>query len=174
MRAFNSNDHYIYYSGQESLRRNGVALIVNIKSPKCSTWVQSEKWQNDLASFPRKAIQYHSNPSLCPCHWCQRSWSWAVLWRPTRPARTNTKKKDILLIIGDWNAKVGSQEIPGVIGKFGLTHNEAEQRLTQFCQESKLAIANMLFQQRKRQLYTWTSPDGQYWNQTDYILCNKS
>ena len=62
---FNSDDHYIYYCGQESLRRNGVAIIVN-KSPKCSTWVQSQKQQNDLCFFPRQTIQYHSNPSLCP------------------------------------------------------------------------------------------------------------
>ena len=62
---FNSDDHYIYYCGQESLRRNGEALIVN-KSPKCSTWVQSQKRQNDLCSFPRQAIQYHGNPNLCP------------------------------------------------------------------------------------------------------------
>ena len=65
MGKFNSDDHYIYYSGQESLRRNGVALIVN-KSPKCSTWMQSQKRQNDLGSFPRQTIQYHDNPSLCP------------------------------------------------------------------------------------------------------------
>ena len=61
----NSDDHYIYYYGQESLRRNGVALIVN-KSPKRSTWTQSQKQQNDLCSFPRQTIQYHSNPTLCP------------------------------------------------------------------------------------------------------------
>ena len=65
MGIFNSDDHYIYYCGQESLRRNGVALIVNT-SLKCSTWVQSQKWQNDLCLFPRQTIQYHSNPSLCP------------------------------------------------------------------------------------------------------------
>ena len=65
MGEFNSDDHYIYYCGQESLRRNGVALIVN-KSTKCSTWMQSQKWQNDLCLFPRQIIQYHSNPSLCP------------------------------------------------------------------------------------------------------------
>ena len=65
MGGFNSDDHCIYYCGQESLRRNGVAIIVN-KSPKCSTWVQSQKRQNDLCSFPRQTIQYHSNPSLCP------------------------------------------------------------------------------------------------------------
>ena len=64
MGGFNSDDHYVYYCGQESLRRNGVA-IVN-KSPKCSTWVQSQKQQNYLCSFPRQTIQCHSNPSLCP------------------------------------------------------------------------------------------------------------
>ena len=64
MGEFNSDDHYIYYCGQESLRRNGVAIVVN-KSPKCSTWMQSQKWQNDLCSFPRHTIQYHGNPSLC-------------------------------------------------------------------------------------------------------------
>ena len=65
MGEFNSDDHYIYYCGQESLRRSGVAITVN-KSPKCSTWMQSQKWQNDLCSFPRQTIQYHGNPSLCP------------------------------------------------------------------------------------------------------------
>ena len=72
-------------------------------------------------------------------------------------------KKDVLLIIWDWNAKVGSQEIKGTTGKFGLgVQNEAGQRLIEFCQENKLVITNTLFQQNKRQLYTWTSPDGQY------------
>ena len=85
-----------------------------------------------------------------------------------------TPKKDVLFIIRDWNAKVGSQEIPGVTGKFGLgVQNEAGQRLIQFCQENALVIANTLFQQHKRRLYTWTSPDGQYQNQIDYILCSQ-
>ena len=72
-----------------------------------------------------------------------------------------TPKKDVLFIIGDWNAKVGSQETPGVTGKFGLgIRNEVGQRLIEFCQENTLIIANTLFQQHKRRLYTWTSPDG--------------
>ena len=72
-------------------------------------------------------------------------------------------KKDVLFITGDWNAKVGSQEIPAVTGKFGLgIQNEAGQRLTEFCHENALVIANTLFQQHKRRLYTWTSPDGQH------------
>ena len=85
-----------------------------------------------------------------------------------------TPKKDILFIIGDWNAKVGSQETPGVTGKFGLgVQNEAGQRLIEFCQENTLVIANTLFQQHKRRLYTYTSPDGQHQNQIDYILCSQ-
>ena len=85
-----------------------------------------------------------------------------------------TPKKDVLFIIGGWNAKVGSQETPGVTGKFGLgVRNKAEQRLIEFCQENTLVIANTLFQQHKRRTYTWISPDGQHWNQIDYILCNK-
>ena len=112
-----------YYCGQESLRRNGVAIssVVTLKKLKL-------------------------NGSM----------------NPTRPTRTNTKK-DVLFIIGDWNAKVVSQETPGVTGKFGLgIWNEAGQRLIEFCQENALVIENILFQQHKRRLYTWTSPDGQY------------
>ena len=74
-----------------------------------------------------------------------------------------TPQKDVLFIIGDWNAKVGSQEIHGVTGKFGLgIRNEAGQRLIEFCQENALVIANTLCQQHKRRLYTWTSPDGRH------------
>ena len=74
-----------------------------------------------------------------------------------------TPKKYIILIIGDWNTKVESQETPGVTGKFGLgVQNEAGQMLIEFCQENALVIANTLFQQHKRRLYTWTSPNGQY------------
>ena len=74
-----------------------------------------------------------------------------------------TPQKDVLFIIGDWNAKVRSQEIPGVTGKFGLgVRNEAGQRLIEFCQENALVIANALFQQHKRKFYTWTSLDGEY------------
>ena len=85
-----------------------------------------------------------------------------------------TPPKDVLFIIGGWNAKVGSQETPGVTGKFGLgIQNEAGQRLIEFCQDNALVIANTLFQQHKRRLYTWTSQDGQHRNQIDYILCSQ-
>ena len=82
-----------------------------------------------------------------------------------------TSKRYVLFIIGDWNAKVGSQETPGVTGKFGHgIWNEAGQRLIEFCQENAMVIANTLFQQHKRRLYIWTSPDGRHRNQIDYIL----
>ena len=85
-----------------------------------------------------------------------------------------TPKKDVLFIIGDWNAKVESQEPPGVTGKFGLgVQNEVGQRLLEFCQENAEVIANTLFQQQKRRLCTWTSPDSQQRNQIDYILCSQ-
>ena len=85
-----------------------------------------------------------------------------------------TAKKDVLFIIGDWNAKVGNQEILGVTGKFGLgVQNKAGQRLTEFCQENALVIANTLFQQHRRRLYTWISPDGQHRNQIDSIFCSQ-
>ena len=84
-----------------------------------------------------------------------------------------TPKINVLFIIGDWNAKVGSQETPGVTGKFGLgIRNEEVQRLIEFCQFAQV-IENTLFQQHKRRLYTWTSPDGQHRNQIDYILCSQ-
>ena len=94
MGEFNSDGHYIYYCGQESLKKkkSGVAIIVN-KSLKCITWMQSQKWQNDLCFLPRQTIQYHNNVSLCPEQQCWRNWSWMVLRRPTSPSRSNTSKR---------------------------------------------------------------------------------
>ena len=163
MGEFNSDNHYNDYCGQESLGRSGVALIVN-KSPKCSTWMQSQKQQNDLCSFPRQTIQYHwyskamyaltSNAEEAGLEW---------FYEDLQDLLELTPKRDVLFIKGDWTAKVGSQETPGVTGKFGLgMRNEAGQRLTEFCQENALVITNTLFQQHKRRLYTWTPPDGQH------------
>ena len=85
-----------------------------------------------------------------------------------------TPQKDVLFIMGGWNGKVGSQETTGVTGKFGVgIWNEAGQRLIECCQENTLVIANTLFLQHKRRLYTWTSPDGQHQNQIDYIFAAK-
>ena len=112
---FNSDEYYIYYWGQKSLIRNGVTLCRQ-KSRKCSTWVQPQKWENDLRSFPTQAIQHHSNSSLCRYHQC-----WGdQFYKYVQNLVELTPKKDVLFIIGHCNAKVGSQEIPGVAGKFDL------------------------------------------------------
>ena len=111
MDEFNSDYHYSYYCGQESLRRNGVAIIVN-KSPKCSTWMQSQKQQNDLCfqgkPFNITVIQVYaptSNAEEAEAEW---------FYENLQDLLELTPKKDTLFITGDWNAKVGSQETPGV------------------------------------------------------------
>ena len=116
--------------------------------------MQSQKQQNDLCLFPRQTIQYHSNPSFAPTSNAEEA---EVEWfyEDLQDLLELTPQKDVLFIIEDWNAKVGSQETPGVTGKFGLgIRNEAGQRLTEFSQENTLVIANTLFQQHKTRLYT--------------------
>ena len=158
MGEFNSDDHYIYYCDQESLRRNEVAIIVN---KRVQNAVLGCNLKNDrmICSFPRQTIQYHSNPSLCPNG--SEEAEVEQFYEDLQDLLELTPKKDVFLIIGDWNAKVGSQEIPGVTGKFGLRiQNEAGRRLTEFCQENALVIANTLFQEHKRRLhvdiYIWS------------------
>ena len=121
--------------------------------------MQSQKSQNDLCLFPSKpfsitVIQVYaptSNAEDAEVEW---------FYEDLQNILELTPKKDVLFIIGDWNATVGSQEIPGVTGKFALgVQNEAGKSLTGFCQEDTLVVANTLFQQHKRRLYTWTSPD---------------
>ena len=155
MGEFSSDDHYIYYCGKESLRRNEVALIVNkrgwnavfgynLKNNRMiSVWFQDKPYNITV-------IQVYApitNVKEAEVEW---------LHEDLQGLLELTPKKDVLFIIGDWNAKVGSQEIPGVTFKFGLgVQNEAGQRPTVFCQENTLVIANTLFQQHKRWLYTW-------------------
>ena len=159
---FNSDNHHIYYCGQESLKRNGVAIIVNKR-----VWnaVLGCNLKNDSVlsvcfqgkPFNITVIQVYaptSNSAEAEVEW---------FYEDLQDLLELTPKKDVLFIIGDWSAKVGSQETPGVTGKFGLRiRNEAGQRPIEFCQENALVIANTLFQQHKRRLYTWTSPDCQY------------
>ena len=133
--------------------------------------MQSQNRQNDLVHFQGKPfnitiIQIYtptSNTEEAEVDW---------LYENLQDLLELTPKKDVLL--GNWNAKVESQETPGVTGKFGfVVQKEAGQRLIEICQENALVIANTLFQQQKRRLYIWTSPDGQHQNQIDYILCSQ-
>ena len=115
--------------------------------------MQSQKRQNDLCSFPRQTIQYIVIQVCAPTSYDEEAeLEW--LYEDLQDLLELIPQKDVLFIIGDWNVKVGSQEIPGVTGKFCLgVQNEAEQKLTEFCQESTLVIASSLFQQPKRRLY---------------------
>ena len=111
--------------------------------------MQSQKRQNDLGSFPRQTIQSHSNPLLvyAPSSNAEEA-EVEQFYEDLQDLLEPTPKKDVFFIIQDWNAKVRSQEIPGVTDKFGLeVQNEAAQRLIEFCQENALVIANTLFQQ---------------------------
>ena len=141
-------------------------------SLKCNTWMQFQKWQNDLCLFQGKAFSITVIQVYAPTSNAEEA---EVEWfyEDLQDLLKLIPQKDVLFIIGGWNAKVGSQETPGVTGKFGLgVWNEAGQRLTEFCQENALVIANTLFQQHKRWLYRWTSPDGQYCY-IDFILCSQ-
>ena len=129
MGKFDSYDHYIYYyCGQESLRRNGVALIVK-KRVRNAGLGCSLKNDNDFSLFPRHTIQNHSNPSLCPTSNAEEA-EVEQFYDDLYDLLELTPTKDVLFITGDWNAKVGNQEIPGVTGKCGLgVQNETGQRL---------------------------------------------
>ena len=127
--------------------------------------MQSPKQQNDLFHFQGKPFNITVIQVYAPNSNAEEA-EVELFYEDLQDLLELTPKKDVLFIIGDWNAKVGSQEIPGVTGKFGLeVQNEAGQRLIGFCQEKALVIANTLLQQHKRRLYTWTSPDGQHRNQ---------
>ena len=162
MGEFNSDDRYICYCEQESLRRNGVAIRVNkrVRNAVLGCSLKNDRmisvhFQNK--PFNIMVIQVYaptSNTEEAEGEW---------FYKDLQDLLELTPKKDVLFIIGDWNAKVESQETPGVTGKFGLAvQNEAGQRLIEFCQENTLVIANTLFQQHKRRLYTWISPVGQH------------
>ena len=150
MGEFNSDDHYIYYCGQESLRRNGVAIMVN---KTVQNAVPGCKLKNDRMisvhfqgkPFNITVIQAYAQTSNAEEAEVEQ------FYEDLQDLLELTPKKDVLFIIGDWNAKVGSQETPGVTGKFGLgVRNEAGHRLIEFCQEKALVIANTLFQQHKK------------------------
>ena len=156
MGEFNSDNHYIYYCGQESLRRNGVAIIVNKRGQNAVLGCNLRNNRTISVCFQGKPFNITVIQAYAPTsntEEAETEWFYEDL----QDILELTPKKDVLFIIGDWNAKVGSQETPRVTGKFGLgIRNEPGQRLIEFCQENTLVIANTLFQQHKRRLHTWT------------------
>ena len=134
--------------------------------------MQSQKWQSDLCSFPRQTIQYHGDPSLCPANNAEEA-EVGQFYENLQDILELIPKKDVLFIIGDWNAKVGSQETPGVTGKFVLgVWNEAGQRLIEFCQQNALVIANTFFQQHKRSYHYPDIKIGQRYYQKRKLPAN--
>ena len=173
MGEFNSDNYYIYYCGQESIRRNGLAIIVNKRVQNAILGCNFKNDRMISVRFQGKPFNITIIQVYAPTSNDEEA-EVEQLYEDIQDLLELTLKKDVLFIIGDWNAKVGSQETPGVTGKFGLgVWNEAGQRLIEFCQENALVTANTLFQQHKRRLYTWTSPDGQHRNQIEYILCSQ-
>ena len=142
---FNSDDHYIYYCGQESLRRNGVAIMVNKRDRNA---VLGYNFKNDRmisVRFQGKPFNITVIQAYAPTSNAEEA-EVQQFYEDLQDLLELTPKKDVLFIIGDWNAKVGSQETPAVTGKFGLGKwNEATQRLIEFCQENALVIINNLF-----------------------------
>ena len=135
--------------------------------------MQSQKRQNDLCSFPRQIIQHHSNPSPCSNLNAEEA-EVGRFYEDLQDLLELTPKKRCPFHYRGLECKSRRQETPGVTGRFGVgVQNEAGQRLIEFCQENALVITNTLFQQHKRRLYTWISPDGQHRNQIDYILCSQ-
>ena len=173
MGEFNADDHYIYYYGQESFKRNGVAIRVNTRVLNAALGFNIKNDRKISIWFVGKSFNITVFQVYAPTSNAEEA-EVEQFYEDLQDHLQLTPKTDVLFMIRDWNTKVGSQEIPGVTSKFGIgVQSEAGQRLTEFCQEKALVIANTLFQQHKRKLYTWTSPDGQYWHQIDYILCSQ-
>ena len=166
MGEFNSDIYCIYYCGQESLRRNGVALIVNKTVWNAVLGCNLKNNRLTSVCFQGKSFKI-SNPSLCPNHWFWRSLSWPVLWRSTTLSRTNTKKGCPFHHRGLECKSRKSRDTWSnrQVGPWCTKWSTA--KTNRFCQENTLVIANTLFQQHKRWLYTWASPEGQIGNQID-------
>ena len=130
--------------------------------------MQSHKQHNDL-SVSKATIQYHSNSSLRPKQLCWRSWRWTVLWRPTRPSRTNTQKRCPFHYRGlEW--KTRNQELPGVTQIWPWRTEWSRAKANRVLPREYTGHSKHRLRQNKRRLYMWTSPGSQYWNQIDYIL----
>ena len=152
MGEFNSDDHYIYYCGQESLRKNGVAIMVNKRVQNAVLGCNLKNDRMISVRFQGKPFNVTVIQAYAPTSNAEEA-EVELFYEDLKNLLELTHKKDVLFIIGDWNAEVGSQEIPGATEKFGLgVQNEARQRIIEFCQENALVIENTVFQQHKGKL----------------------
>jgi hypothetical protein len=167
---FRSANNTVMYWGHKAHRKNGVGMNITNQVSKS---LIGYKAVNDRMMYMR--VKAHPVNITC-----------IKVYGPTTSAETadigdfygspysalnETPKKDVLILIGEWNCKIGKGEEPGMAGRYGLgNRNEAGEQMLEFCEENDLFLANTYVQQSERSLYTWTSPDGQYRNQIDYIL----
>ena len=161
MGEFNSDDHYIYYCGQESPRRNGVAIMVNKRVRNAVLVCNLKNDRMISVCFQGKPFNITVIQAYAPTSNAEET-EVEQFYEDLQDLLELTPKKDVLFIMGDWNAKEGSHETPGVTGKFGLgVQNEAGQRLIEFSQENALVIANTLFQKQKTlymDITRWSTP----------------
>ena len=150
MGGFNSDDHYIYYCGQESLRRNGVAIMVNKRVQNAVLGCNLKNSKMISVRFQGKPFNIRVIQAYAPTSNAEEA-EVERFYEDLEDLLELTPKKDVFFIIRDWNVKVRSQETPGITGKFGhVIQNKTCPRLTDFCQQNTLIIANTLFQQHKR------------------------
>ena len=170
---FQSHRFTVYFSGNDSVRRKGVAFIASKRMTRC---VENHRAYSDRTISTRirsrplniTTLQVYAPTSDASEVEAKQFYS------EIQSALNQIPKKDLLYIMGDFNAKVGDRVDARIVGKFGLgARNDAGDRLVQFCQENRSRIANTWFIQPKRRLYTWTSPNGQHRNQIDFILCQQ-
>ncbi|XP_029655415.1 craniofacial development protein 2-like [Octopus sinensis] len=170
--CFQSDDFVIYYSGNEHMKRNAVAFIT---SKKFSHFIESHTIISDriiLIHVRGKPLHLTFIQVYCPTT-AANDYQINTFYDELQDSLRKTPKNAIIYILGDFNAKVGSLKHNDTVGNFGLgLRNDAGDRLIQFCEENRFRITNTCFQQPKRRLYTWTSPDGKTRNQIDYILCS--
>jgi hypothetical protein len=165
-----SANNTVMYSGHKTHGKNGVGMIITNQVSKS---LIGYKAVNDKIIYIR--VKAHPvNITCIQVHVPTTSAETVDIedfYRSLHLALNETLKKDVLILTGDWDSKIGKGEEPGMVGRYGLgNRNEARERLLEFCEQNDLFLANTYFEQSEERLYTWTSPDGQYRNQTDYIL----
>lgn len=171
--SFRSDKHTVYYSGHGSYRKNGVAFIISRHLENCVMGFNPISDRLISIRIKGKPVNLTVVQAYSPTSVAEEE-EIDEFYQLLEETVNNTPKKDALILLGDFNAKVGRMSTPNVTGNHGLgIRNEAGNRLVQFCTEFNLTIMNTHFQQPNRRLYTWTSPGGVYRNQIDYIICQQ-
>ncbi|XP_067124015.1 craniofacial development protein 2-like [Centruroides vittatus] len=170
---FQSDDHTVYFSGKDNIRRESVAFIVNKKVVRCISGYNASNERIILIKINSKPMNINFIQVYVPTIDSTEEEVEAFYNKLHNTIKT-IPRKEMFYVLGDFNAKVGTVEEPLTVEKHGLgERNKAGDCLIQFCLENDMIIMNTIFKQHKRHLYTWTSPSGQYRDQIDYVLCQK-